>query len=96
MMAFEQTETTELWSFYWRDDIGQWASGKVCYVGKWKVGKVAYTSRSKGDTEHDGAFMYLPGLKECLGYFANQEEAKRRVEQAAAYWLKELSAPSAK
>lgn len=83
--------TAGLGEFCWKPDVGAWASGNVCYAGKWPVGKVAYTSRSKGDTEHQGAFMRLPGLKECLGYFATEEEARARVEQAARYWFKKAS-----
>jgi len=73
--------------FRWEPDVGMWASGNVCYAGKWPVGKVAYASRSKGDTEHQGAYMKLPGLKECLGFFATEDEARKRVEQAARYWF---------
>lgn len=77
--------------FCWKPDTGLWASGHVCYAGKWPVGKVEYTSRSKRDAEHQGAFMRLPGLNECLGYFATEEEARARVESAARYWIKHLN-----
>lgn len=86
--------TVGLGEFRWVDDTGPWANGKNCYLGKWRIGKVAWTSRSKGDTEHEGAFMYLPGLKDCLGYFASQEEAKARVERAARYWVANLNTPN--
>ena len=88
--------TAELGVFCWKPDTGPWACGHVCYAGKWPVGKVAWTSRSKGDTKHQGAFMKLPGLKECLGYFATEDEARARVEQAAIYWITKLNTHNAK
>jgi hypothetical protein len=39
--------------------------------------------------------MKLPGLKECLGYFATEDEARARVEQAASYWITKLNTPNA-
>jgi hypothetical protein len=86
--------TVELGAFFWKPDTGPWASGHVCYAGKWPVGKVAWTSRGKGDTEHQGAFMKLPGLKECIGYFATEDEARARVERAARYWIDNLNTPN--
>lgn len=83
------------WVFDWRVDDRPWTRGEACYVGKWRVGKVDWTSRIKGELEHEGAFMFLPGLKSCLGHYATKDEAKLRVERAAAGWLNGLSAPIA-
>jgi hypothetical protein len=78
----------------WKPDTGIWASGHVCYAGKWHVGSVSYVSGSKGDTAHQGAFMKLPGLKAQLGVFETEEEARKRVEQAARYWIAKLNTPN--
>lgn len=86
----KETTTITLPNFQWESDAGLWASGEVCYLGKWRIGKVDWISRSQGDVEHEGAFIYLPGLKELQGYFSTKEEAKRRVETVALYWMKNL------
>jgi hypothetical protein len=87
--------TVKLGGFYWKPATGILASGHVCYAGKWEIGSVGYVSGSKSDVYHQGAFMKLPGLKERLGVFETEEEARKRVEQAGLHWFKNLHTPNA-
>ena len=82
--------------FCWKPDTRMFYSGSnVCYAGKWPIGSVSYVSGSKGDIAHQGAFTRLPGLKEQIGVFETEEEARKRVEQAGRYWFAKLNAPNA-
>jgi hypothetical protein len=79
--------------FCWRPEIGHWADGHVCYVGKWPIGKVAWAGRKKGAAEQEAAYINLPGLEECLGFYATEVEARGQVEKSAQYWFANLGIP---
>ena len=58
-------------------------------LGKWRVGSVYLDSmRSKDDPLVYAATCRLPGIKDDLGRYATELEAKQRVEGAVAHWLR--------
>ena len=73
----------------WKKNTGKYAVGEFLYLGRWKVGGSHYDAlRSKAAHDKWQAITRLPGLKRCIGHFANEEEAKDAVEQAVKFWLK--------
>lgn len=52
-----------------------------------RVGSVAWSAIRRDEPPYV-AHSILPGIKEELGRFATQEEAKARVEAAFAHWLR--------
>ena len=72
----------------WEKDTRKYTSGKVLYLGKWKVGGYDWNStRSKGDERKWSATCALPGMKQSLGFFVNEQEAKETAEKAVTRWL---------
>jgi hypothetical protein len=59
-------------------------------LGKWKVGGTNWDScLAAGTEEKYRAWVLLPGMKESLGHFKTEAEAKERVEKAVSRWLEE-------
>jgi hypothetical protein len=72
----------------WVQDTRQYSSGKILLLGKWKVGSAYYDSfRSKDDPFKYEAQCYLPGIKDSLGYYDEENKAQTRVEEAVNYWI---------
>jgi len=72
----------------WEKDIGQYTSGEILYLGKWKVGGFYFDStRSQGHLKKWRATCTLPGIKNSLGHFATEAEAKDKAEFAVKHWL---------
>jgi hypothetical protein len=74
----------------WEKYKEMFESGVGLYLGTWRVGSVSWVSGSSKDThpKNYGAFTTLPGLKTELGKYANEPEAKARVERAVEYWMR--------
>jgi hypothetical protein len=72
----------------WEQDTRQYSSGKILLLGKWKVGTVYYDScRSKDDPKKYEATCYLPGIKNSLGHYDEEDKAKVIVEEAVNHWI---------
>jgi hypothetical protein len=76
----------------WVPDTRIFRTGdEIFYSGKWPVGSVGYESLGKGRNDNYAARSALPGLKPTLAYFKTVEEAKKKVETAAKYWLDHIA-----
>ena len=72
----------------WKHWAGRYTDREELHLGKWRVGSVHLDGmRSKDDPLVYAAICPLPGIKEDLGHFATEREAKDRVESAVSYWL---------
>ena len=77
-------------SVVWEQQTHQYAQGYDAKVGKWIVGSVAFDSlRTKGSKAVHKARCRLPGIKESLGNYEHESEARERVERAVAHWFRE-------
>lgn len=64
------------------------------YAGKWHIGGFYYSGLvSKGDPKKYKVYCSLPGLKEVIGHYETEEEAKQNLEQAVTFWFKEANEP---
>jgi hypothetical protein len=77
----------------WERKTGQYACSEVLYAGQWDVGKVNYDSATSiRDKNKYVAYCKLPGIKETLGHFETEQEAKTRLESAVKHWMCRLEA----
>lgn len=75
-------------SIRWEKRTGQYASGEALYLGRWNVGGYHWDScRTKDDERTWRATCALPGMKDNLGSFVSEGEAKEVVEKAVKHWL---------
>lgn len=75
----------------WKINTAQYTCGELLYLGPWNVGGIHYDSaRSKSDKEKYAATCNLPGIKNMLGHFKTNEEAKEKAENAVRHWLGKL------
>jgi len=73
----------------WEKYVKQYSSGEYLFLGKWKVGSIQYDSfRSKDDPLKYIANCRLPGIKDDLGHFEDEDKAKSIVEFAVDHWIK--------
>lgn len=75
----------------WKWENGAFNSSQnVARLGKWKVGAVHYdASTSRDEPKKYRANPLLSGLKQTLGLFQTEKEAKTKIEEAVKYWVKE-------
>lgn len=72
----------------WKQAEGKYETGKNCYLGKWHVGSAFYDgSTSRGNPNKYRATCTLPGIKNTLGHFLTEEEAKQIVIKVVGYWI---------
>ena len=72
----------------WERDTSKYACGEILFLGKWQVGGFHYdSSRSKDDEKKWKATSRLPGIKENLGHFVKDEQAREAAEKAVKHWL---------
>jgi hypothetical protein len=67
------------------------ASGCHAYLGKWRVGWVGWSRINRDDPPYK-ATCRLPGIKDTLGRFDTEEEARAKLVKAVEHWLKEAGA----
>jgi hypothetical protein len=61
--------------------------GHVALLGRWDVGRTEYDGLAKREEPKYIASCRLPGIKERLGNFATEDEAKERIVKAVTVWL---------
>ena len=73
----------------WEPNPDRYSTGDTAKVGKWRVGMVFMDSlRPVGSPLEWAALSTLPGLKQRLGDYRTEEEAKTRVETAVTHWFR--------
>jgi len=73
----------------WEKSTLQYTSGENLFLGKWRVGGIHYNSlKSKDDPLKYKATCRLPGIKDDLGHFEDEDKAKSIVEFAVDHWIK--------
>lgn len=71
------------------DSPGRYSQGRDAFLGKWRVGWFGYDgTHSRGDPKKYKATCALPGMKDHLGNFETEEEAKAQLIKAVDVWLK--------
>lgn len=77
----------------WHKLTTGWSRGTLqLYAGKWPVGSVSRAIVKQGDPASYSAGSRLPGLKELLGSYPSEDEAKAHVERATRHWFQQLAA----
>jgi len=72
----------------WVPNNSQYCSGKSAMLGKWVVGEIYWDGTvSKGSDLNQKAKCFLPGIKNDLGNFKTEDEAKKTIIFAIGYWL---------
>lgn len=72
----------------WKPNKSKYCQGNFAFLGKWKVGEFFWDgAQSQGSELHYKAKCFLPGIKDTLGNFKTEEEAKATVEYAVNYWM---------
>lgn len=67
---------------------GRYSQGNDAFLGKWRVGWVGWDSMlSRDDPNKYKATCNLSGIREVLGYFETEEEAKARLLKAVEAWV---------
>lgn len=66
-------------------------AGHHAFLGKWRVGWVGWDRLHPNDPPY-GASCRLPGIKDRLGRFNTEEEARAKLVKAVEHWLKEAGA----
>lgn len=76
----------------WKRNTSQYSGGELLFMGKWNVGEIYYDScRTRDDPLKYAAKCRLPGIKENLGHFETDAEAKVVAEKAVTHWMSKLS-----
>ena len=78
----------------WKKATGLYECGENAFCGRWNIGWAGYDGCcSKGDTLKYTSICRLPGIKDRLGRFETNDEAKIALEKAINHWFKCLKAP---
>jgi len=73
----------------WIQATGRFETGSVARLGRWRVGCTGYNSaQARGTTTMWSARCMMPGLKDNLGHYATEDEAKNIIEAAVRHWIK--------
>jgi hypothetical protein len=79
----------------WERAVEQFANGSHGMLGKWKIFYVHYDGgRSRNDPDKYALGCSLPGIKDHLGHFREEEEAKVKAESVLVHWLKKANLTS--
>lgn len=73
--------------YEWLPDTRIFRSGKVLKIGGFMLGFVGYTQEQGGG---HGAYLLLPGLKELVGVYPDEDKARLKVESAVEYWFSKV------
>jgi hypothetical protein len=72
----------------WKSINREYITGFNLFLGKYAVGSVYFDGTvARGSENRYATTCSLPGIKNNLGHFKTEEEAKERVEYAVNYWL---------
>lgn len=72
----------------WVRNETKFISGDRLFVGKWNVGGIHYNSlRAKNDPKKWKATCRLPGIKQNLGDYESEEEAKTELIKVVDHWF---------
>jgi len=77
----------------WERSTEKFSNGYIGMLGKWPVFRVMWDGCSPRDknTPHLLTCL-LPGIKDRLGHFETDVEAKEKAERVLKYWLNEAGA----
>lgn len=82
------TTTRQPTALRWERKRGQYTSGEAAFLGKWEVGGWHWSAfASRDDPRKYRATLHLPGMKDVIGNYEREEDAKARVELAVGRWI---------
>ena len=72
----------------WERTEGKYASGQTAFLGKWAVGGWTWNDLSSAsDPRKYRALLNLPGMRNRIGDYEREADAKARVEFAVGRWI---------
>lgn len=74
----------------WTTQTGKYSNGEDCKLGEWVVGSVSWNGVDRNPDLRYVAYCKLPGIKDVIGKFPTEQEAKSKLEATIAYWLKNI------
>lgn len=75
----------------WVDDKSMFGSGILGKSGKWVLFNIFYDGCVSRDKEEKYKLKcFLPGIKDNLGHFLKEKEAKEKAEKVLKYWIENL------
>lgn len=72
----------------WEPYSGRYISGILAKLGKWEIFRIFSDSSTSRDSECKYILKCkLPGIKETIGHFKSETEAKTKAESVFKYWM---------
>lgn len=71
----------------WKRQTVQYSNGWNAFCGKFRIASTSW----RGDDLPYAAYCQLPGIKNQLGYFKTEEEARERVQTAVNHWINNIT-----
>ena len=71
----------------WEKNIKQYSSGEDGFLGKYKIFSIWWDGGNPPEGKHYALSCFLPGIKDHLGHFKNEVEAKLKADYVLQVWL---------
>lgn len=82
----DKTITTHILTY--KKQTGIYQNGLDAMLGRWNVGSVFWDGmRSKDDPKTYKVTCRLPGIKDVVGNFEKEEDAKSKLQEVVNFWM---------